>query len=240
MEPFSSCDRLIGMKKELIMGCHKTIKHLDDYFDGSLGQDLLNVVQNHVNKCPECHELFQEEKAFRLALFNMPAATPSREFSEIAFRNAAALHQKKLRSRAWYSMAGTLAAGLMVWLTTMFSGPIMPGSGITADITLALNETQNIKVLFDSPRVLQDATLTLVIPKELDLVDYPDTRELSWTADLKQGPNMLTLPVRAIEAGNIVLVTRVAHDNQSSTQSFHLAVRADSLVERRLDLLQTV
>lgn len=222
------------------MNCHETIKHLDDYFDGGLGHNLKDEVQSHVNKCAGCNELFQEEQAFRLALGDMPAPIPSREFKAGVFRNVAALHLRKSRARAWYAMAGTLAAGLLIWLTTTFSGPLMPGPSITPDITLALNETQNIQVLFESPRVLQEATLTLVIPKELALVDYPDTRELSWTADIKQGPNMLTLPVRAMAAGNTILITRVEHDNQSSTRTFHLAVHADSPVEGRLDLLQTV
>lgn len=222
------------------MDCKNTIEYLDDFYDGDLLPKLREDVNNHINGCRECSNLFQEEKNLRQALRNMPTPRPSREFSAIVFRNVAALHQKKSRGKTWLSIGTALAAGLLLWLTTTVTGPIAPPPGITPDITLAINETESIKVLFESPRMLQQATLTLTIPEQLDLVDYPGTRELSWTTDIKQGQNMLTLPVRAMEAGNIVLVTRVEHDNQSSTQAFHLAVHADPLVESRMDLLQTV
>lgn len=222
------------------MDCRNTIKHLDDFFDGNLEAGLQEDVARHTSECRQCADLYKEEKAFRQALGNMPPPLPSPEFKAIVFRNVAALQQKKSRRRTWLSMGTALAAGLMLWLSTTVTGPIMQTPGNTADMTLAVNETQNIEILFESPRMLQNASLTLTIPEELDLVDYPGTRELSWTANIKQGQNMLTLPVRAMEAGDIFLVTRVEHDNHSKTQTFHLAVQATPLIEGRLDLLQTV
>lgn len=89
--------------------------------------------------------------------------------------------------------------------------PTVPGEDLTAElaqplqqhlhqpqtqpVALILNQAVPINVVIDSDAEQLGATITVSLADNVMLDGYPDNRELTWQADLKQGKNLLTLPL---------------------------------------------
>ncbi len=60
----------------------------------------------------------------------------------------------------------------------------------------------------------------------MEVDGYVDRHELSWTDDLEQGVNQLTLPIRAIGEHGGQMVVRLSHPD--SEQIFVVQLKLDS------------
>jgi hypothetical protein len=65
--------------------------------------------------------------------------------------------------------------------------------------------------MFNASESLANASISVVLPESVEIVGRPDLHRLSWRADLKQGPNLLQLPLIAVGNGSGTLVIRLAY-----------------------------
>jgi len=68
--------------------------------------------------------------------------------------------------------------------------------------------------------------LSLALPENVELVGYGDRRELSWQTDLREGGNLLQLPLVLRGTAKDDLVARLSHDG--STKMFRVKFEIDN------------
>src|SRR5262245_7471547 len=174
------------------MQCSEFIFQLDDYLDGRVdGRPL----QEHLAGCARCQRLHQhavavQETLRKLSPPEMHPAFADRAIARATRANPAGAHRTR---RAVVGMA--LAASLVLGVTlgaflTMRDTPVQ-------QVALTVERPEMVRMVFSSARPLRAATLNLALPENVEVVGYAGQRELSWQTDLREGQNLLQLPLIA-------------------------------------------
>jgi hypothetical protein len=154
-------------------------------------------------------------------------------FTDRALSRAASINAERRHRASFYKGFGSaLAAGLMLWLVVGLF-PLDDGQQSEQQIiSIALQETRELKLAFHSVKALENATISIHLPDHVQLVGYEDRRILEWQTNLTQGDNVLRLPLRALRAEGGELVARIKHAQQSKTIKIRLNVDQPGLTKR--------
>ncbi len=194
------------------MNCNQAQAQLDDYLDRNLSAIQQNALQQHLNSCIHCQQKFERAQKIQWALFDLPVPKPSPDFSRHAFNF---LHTARTRASHWFAAAGgALAATLALWLVFTPTAQQPPSSIETVQIRVAPNQVQTVNMVFHSATDIDQATLRIELPDNLQLAGAPQRRLIEWTTRLKKGGNRLSLPVIATDTRTARLMTRVSYNNQ--------------------------
>jgi len=206
------------------MECRDFTLQLDDYLDGRVDAVRQRSIQGHLERCPNCRSRHQHAVALQAALRTLPAPTPHPGFVDQALSRAtrAALSSAHPTWRAVIGMA--IAATLVLGVALGVFLAAQPSPVRTVALTLERPET--VRLIFNSAKPLQAATLSLALPENVELVGYGDRRELSWQTDLRKGGNLLRLPLVARGTAKDELVARLSHGGSSKT--FRLKFEVDN------------
>jgi len=202
------------------MECRDFTPQLDDCLDGQLDAAARRSIQEHLERCPDCRRLHQHAVALRAALRTLPAPTPRQGFVDQALSRAAGAVRTPRRGVLGMALAASLVLGVAVgvFLVTR-PAPVQT-------VALTLERPKTVRVVFNSAKPLQAATLSLALPENVELVGYGDRRELSWQTDLREGGNLLQLPLVARGTAKDELVARLSHGGTSKT--FRLKFEVDN------------
>ena len=202
------------------MECHNLALQLDDYLDGRLDAVAQHSIQEHLELCPNCRRRHQHAVALQAALRTLPAPTPRQGFVDQALSRAAGAVRTPRRGVLGMALAASLVLGVAVgvFLVTR-PAPVQT-------VALTLERPKTVRVVFNSAKPLQAATLSLALPENVELVGYGDRRELSWQTDLREGGNLLQLPLVARGTAKDELVARLSHGGTSKT--FRLKFEVDN------------
>jgi hypothetical protein len=173
--------------------------------------------------------------------------------------------EEHLRHRRYGFVAGfgsALAAGFALWLVVgvlpqtpesvspsqLAVQQTVPGQQQVAqhqdqapgipELTIALHESRDVTLAFNSVKVLNGATISIELPENVAIVGYPGRRTLEWQTDLDAGKNILRLPVVATgiagaDMKNSQLVARVKHGDKVTTYRINLNVGAPKVSEQK-------
>ena len=206
------------------MECRDFALQLDDLLDGGLDAARQKSVQEHLGSCPDCRRRHEHAVAVREAVFKLspPALHPG--FTDQALSRATRAAVGRARPR-WYpvlgmALAATLVLGVAVgvFLTTR-AEPVQR-------VALTIDRPETVRLMFNSAKPLKAATLSLVLPENVELVGYGDRRELSWQTDLRKGGNLMQLPLIVRGATKEELVASLSHGGSSKT--FRLKIEVDN------------
>jgi len=223
------------------MDCSKFQSHIDEFLDGDgdLPYDQQKSMLEHQAQCSTCKARMMEAQRIQKLLHDLPVPEPRAGFHDRVLAVATERSRDK-RSRSFTSgFASAIAAGLMIWIvvglfngekTTNVSNPI-PG------VNIALNDTRNVKVTFSSQRALKDATISLIIPENVELAGYPGQHELKWKTNLSPGSNYLRLPILAVKAIDGQLIVKIEHQNKTKTLRLNLRITQPGLTQIPTELL---
>ena len=84
-------------------------------------------------------------------------------------------------------------------------------------VALAVERPETVRMVFNSAKPMQAATLSLALPENVEIVGYGHRRELSWQTDLREGQNLLQLPLIARGAVKDELVAQLSHGTSTKT-----------------------
>lgn len=197
------------------MNCRDFTMHLDDWLDGRLDAGWQRSIQEHLGQCPACRRRHEHAVRVQAAVRELAPPAPHSGFVDQAIARAARMSVPGSRSR-WRALVGmSLAASLVLGVAVgaflvVWSAPVQT-------VALRVERPENVRVMFNSAMPLQAATLHLALPENLELVGYRDQRELSWQTDLREGGNLLQLPVIARGAVKDELVARLSHGGSTKT-----------------------
>jgi putative zinc finger protein len=206
------------------MECRDFTMQLDDWLDGRLDALQRKSVQEHLELCPDCRHRHEHAVAVQKAVRSLTPPAPLPGFMDQALSRATRPSVGSGRP-TWRPVLGmALAASLVlgvalgVFLTTR-PEPVQT-------VTLALDRPETVRLMFNSAKPLKAATLSLALPENVELVGYGDRRELSWQTDLREGGNLLQLPLIVRGAAKDDLVARLSHDG--STKMFRVKFEIDN------------
>lgn len=147
-------------------------------------------------------------------------------FYDEALLRAAQEGARRTRNRWLVTGFGSaIAAGIAIWF---LSGVFMTSPTLTAPdadipgVTIALEQTNTVNLVFASASRLDSATLTVILPEGIELAGFPGQREISWETSLNEGKNLLPLKLIALTPAGGELYARLVHNNRD--REFRLRV----------------
>ncbi|VAW57028.1 hypothetical protein MNBD_GAMMA07-1466 [hydrothermal vent metagenome] len=205
------------------MNCTNIQARLDDYIDNGILLNERTVIELHINNCMTCKQHFDEIKSIRNALKALPIPEVSADFESRMFAHVRKHQaQKNTDGRFISGFATAIAASVFFWIagSALFEPqPLNPQNVIT----VAMNESRPVRLLFDAPDNIQQVTLSIELPANIELKGYPGSSKLSWNTRLKKGQNVLSLPINAIQAGKGELVAHLRYGDKQ--KSYRLMIK---------------
>jgi hypothetical protein len=232
------------------MNCNHTQQNFDEYLDGMLNAEQLAAVESHIESCSGCSAAFEQLRAMRVALRQMPVEPARSGFAQAAMQQARQAHvadsppipqpaaKREPFFRHWFAagFGGAFAAGLALWAVFTVIGPFQPASDMPM-FNIAVQQTRNVSLAINVPEDMEDVTLSVELPKNFEISGYRGKQQLAWQTRLKKGRNTLTLPVVALKPGQGQLIARVARDQKSKLLRVNLqAMSADKTSQLVVDL----
>jgi hypothetical protein len=197
------------MNNGCLMDCKGINQRLDDYLDGLVKPEEIAAIESHASACPTCRTLLVRERRIRRALRELPAPEPTGAFLERALAQAVARDQPQ---RHWRLPGLALAASVMLIfaINLLLKHDTIPVRDIPG-LAIALNQTQEVRLVFESEHAMDNARFTIQLPEGIELSGHPGQREITWDGSLAQGTNLLVLPVEARSGHGGELVAYVSH-----------------------------
>ena len=202
------------------MECQDFAEQLDDLLDGGLDALQRKAIQEHLESCADCRRQHEHAVAVLQAVRKLspPALHPG--FIDQALSRATRIAEARPRWRPKLGMA--LAASLVLGVAL---GVFFATQPTVQTVALTIDRPETVRLMFNSAKPLKAATLSLALPENVELVGYGNRRELSWQTDLREGGNLMQLPLVVRGATKDDLVARLSHDGSSKT--FRLRIEVD-------------
>jgi len=202
------------------MDCRLFALQMDDWLDGRLDAAERQSMQGHADSCSSCRRDYRRADELRSELRRLPAPALRAGFAEQALARAAAAPRRR-EAVLGMALAASLVLGLGV-AAILFA--VRPDPVQT--LVLTAQQPESVRLMFNAAKALPDATLSLTLPENVEIVGYGDRRELSWTTDLREGGNLLRLPLVVRGATGGELVARVSSGASSRTFRLKIEVRS--------------
>jgi len=203
------------------MECRDFAQQLDDLLDGGLDAARQKSVHEHLGRCPECRRRYEHAVAVRQAVHELSPPAPHPGFIDQALARATRIGEARPGWRPKLGMA--LAASLVLGVAL---GVFFATQPTVQTVALTIDRPETVRLMFNSAKPLKAATLSLALPENVELVGYGNRRELSWQTDLREGGNLMQLPLVVRGATKDDLVASLSHDGSSKT--FRLRIEVDN------------
>jgi len=221
------------------MNCTDIQALLDDYLDNELVADKQNAVELHINNCVSCQQSLQEIQAIRQALRSLPVPDSSPDFEARVFAEVRKHHTGHFGNRFTMGFASATAAALALWFASTIFSPQLDENQLQI-IKVAMNQTLTVRLMFEAPADLDQVTLSVGLPKNIELEGYAGQKQLVWQTSLKKGENILALPVTAIGGGQGELVAKLSYGDQLKQFRIVLKTANDGALNYQIHQLKSV
>ncbi len=207
------------------MQCELILKRLDHYLDGDLPKGERDDIDLHLESCSNCHAEYKYAQHVIQQCKNQPPIEPRAGYEQRMLHFLAQQPEKpRYIIPAWFAagFSTAVAALLVVWF--MVFDLADPGQDSMPIITVELPAMQSRKVdlVFNSPRSIQQASMSIELPDGTEIVGYPNQRKLEWQTALKQGSNRLSLPIIIKHNQGGTLLAKISHGGQTRTFTLNL------------------
>src|SRR5881396_3747729 len=205
------------------MECSDFALRLDDLLDGRLHALGRKSIEEHLGRCPDCRQRYEHAMAVLEAVRRLapPAMHPGfiDQALSRATRPAAGAARPKWRPVLGMALAASLVLG--VALGVFFATRPDPVHAVA----LTIDRPETVRLMFNSAKPLQAATLSLALPENVELVGYGNRRELAWQTNLLEGGNLLQLALVAHGTVKGELVAGLSHGGSSKTFRLKIEIK---------------
>ncbi|MBW0148329.1 anti-sigma factor family protein [Marinobacter arenosus] len=208
------------------MNCIEFRKEVDALAAGEVTSATEAAMRGHAKSCDACAVALATATYIAQQVAADRAPEPDDDFEARILGRAMATDDSPARRR-WTTpvWSGAVAAALVVgvFLGAQFTQPRQPGMELagtteTAAIKPAAESAQKtVRLAFTSTEALEDVTLTLELPPNMELTPFPGRHRVSWKVDLKPGDNLLALPVNILFPGEGTLVAHLGEGTKRKT-----------------------
>ncbi|VAW97860.1 hypothetical protein MNBD_GAMMA22-372 [hydrothermal vent metagenome] len=215
-----------------MMKCDELQQRLDDYLDAELDAILVPMLEQHATSCESCSNLVNNAKLVKSGLKQLADknSSMSDDFITKAFENVRQQYPEKASEPAVSkigvktSFVTAVAAGFALWavLTTFIlpdinSNNTVDVARINNTLNLIIDKTRVVRLAIDTPDEFDKVTLSVELPKHVELKGHKNKRKLSWDAKLAKGSNILRIPLKAISFGQGEFIARITHNGKVKT-----------------------
>ncbi|MBT8068246.1 MAG: zf-HC2 domain-containing protein [Gammaproteobacteria bacterium] len=209
------------------MSCEFDKDRLRALAHGSIAGEERESVLAHVDRCEDCRAALRGAEALA-ELAARDTGTPPAGLFEAVVEKAVSQPARAPRDNRFWMGAGFGAIAASLLAVALFFGwtdNFEPTASVP-EFVVSLEEPRQMNLAFETDRVLDGATITIVLSGSVEIDGYGARRELSWTEDLAAGVNRLSLPVIAngFEGGQMVV--RLEHPQ--SEQVFVVRLQVES------------
>ena len=213
------------------MNCESVAERIKALAEGSLDRDERVECMTHVRSCQECADALRGVRAMLVVRDQATVPGSERVFNRIMSKSAYEPEVQASRRGFWMGtgFGGAIAASL---LAVAFALGLLGGHGLeeqqpqAAEFYVSLQEVRPMNIAIEADRPLVGAEISILLSGDVEIDGFGEQHQLTWTDDLEQGVNQLTLPVRAIGLGGGQMVVRLHHPD--SEQIFVVQLRVDS------------
>jgi hypothetical protein len=193
------------------MKCEKTQSLLNDYIDDTLSVLHAEVVNNHCHTCANCARQLESLRLQKEALKSLPVPPASDGFEKRVFatavqdtRAAQNIHNKQGR---FYKFAtAAMISTLVLWLG-LFNDTKTGNDDL--ELVSVGEEIRIIKVAIDSEHALDAVNMRVELSDNLELKGFGNKKQIHWTTHLREGVNVISLPIVGIAQGEGDITTRI-------------------------------
>ncbi len=219
------------------MKCTEASQQLDDYLDGTLSSVEVVRVRQHLEACRGCAADLRELSALRSELARLPAPAPVPENLERLLAravSASSAPERVLYRQPMWPRVGLATAAVLLLAVGFGLGVKIAGNKPLAggpQVMLAAQPIQlgpaaeRVGLMFRTADALHDASISVWLPEDVQIVGRPHVRHLSWHTDLKPGPNLLELPLQATGSHSGMLVVRLSQGSLEKTLEIPIVIR---------------
>lgn len=225
-----------------MMNCTDINTQLESYIQGELSDQEQQAMSEHIAGCASCQQQLDETKMMYQLLKQLPVEPALTGFEERVFDSVRREYPQHQKHGFKTGFATAIAASLTVWFASTVFIPTAEIETQTEsqEISLALNNQQTVRLLFDAAADLEQVRLSIDLPANVELSGYPGQRALSWQTSLKKGQNVLALPVMAIENGQGELVAQLDYGDKQKTFRLVLKTTKDGVMNYQLEAVKSV
>lgn len=216
------------------MECKEASQLIEARLDGERIDEVR--LQRHLSSCARCSRRARQADGLSRALRSLSLEGPTAGFADRALAVATGETPRRRHTTWWLSaVAASLVVGLALGIL-LGTGQLGPGGSASAmsHVRLTAGEgAQPVNLVFNAPHDLKGVQLTLQVDGDVEIDGFGHQRTLTWTTDLAQGRNLLTLPVRPGRVGHAELIARLDHEGLRRTFRVRVDVAPDG--SARLD-----
>jgi len=199
------------------MTCNRIQPDLDALLDGELDAAASRALEQHAASCRDCSTALDRARALKTALRALPMPEPRAELFAAALSRAKEAASATLpsarRRHVLAGLGGVLAAGIAALAMFLLWQP--RSGGDLSVVTLSVNESRTVHLVFAAESALDDVALTVELPPGVEVRGHEGKRTLAFHTRLAAGNNVLALPLVAVGAGGGSLVAELrAGDDQ--------------------------
>ena len=232
------------------MNCENIKLAVHDYHHDTLSamnnesaSDINNSIHNHLSECDSCQTFYEQHKTIQKQLFSIPRPKAAHSLKQRIVADRAYQQLKKRRQKTVYlSMAASICLSVLTILlinvgnqsgnleqaALLANAPLQ--SNTQSSISTLKNKPSQVNFLVHSEQIIDNVTFTLSVPPQMVLYGYNGQKTLSWNGKLKQGKNLLTVPVMALSEQTSVLVMKIRHKNAIKEYRVAVNVRQDRVM----------
>ncbi len=204
-----------------MMNCQQILTMIDDYLDGYLDKNQHVEFDRHVLECKSCQRELSQAQHILDEIKSIPVPAMSPGFTQRAIKNAVQAQDRPQRRGFVMGFGSAIAAGLVLALVV---GGLLPTAQVPTpsapqvashtpdsivEISLSVEKVQMVNLVFDSTQAVAGAELSISLPEHVELSGYPGQQVLAWSTDLKQGRNVLSLPIKGLFNASGELVANI-------------------------------
>ncbi|MCW8956615.1 MAG: zf-HC2 domain-containing protein [Gammaproteobacteria bacterium] len=208
------------------MKCNDIKTEVDEYLDDQLSSKELALINEHIKTCDSCQQFYSEAKHVKQMLNNLPMEEPAPGFEQRLFAAVNRQYPQPAQHHFKAGFATAVAASLAIWFAVSV---FVPGNTEQAldVVSIGLQESRDLKLVFTSVDDIQQASMQIELPDNIELLGYPGQKMLAWKTKLDKGQNVLTLPVQALGKVEGELVARVDYGDKQKTYRLLLKTAND-------------
>ncbi|OBS10193.1 anti-sigma factor family protein [Acidihalobacter prosperus] len=191
------------------MNCPVYRRRFDRYLDGTISADDRRELDEHLAYCPACREQLSWERRVWSDLRKLSVPPMRAGFADRAI--ARAVRQPSVRKPIRQRMVGlAVAASLLAGIAIGIGVQRQAQEGGAPTVQLAQGK-DTIRLVFNASKPVQGVRFTVILPAGVEVAGHPGQREIVWHGQLKQGRNLLSLPLVAERSGRGVLRAEVQY-----------------------------
>lgn len=198
------------------MKCNDIEKRVDEYLDQQMPGNEQQLIDDHISQCDSCKQFYADARRVKQMLNDLPVEQPAPGFEQRLFAAVKRQYPKPAQHHFKAGFATAVAASLAIWFA---ASVFVPDTGQpTLDVvSIGLAETRDLKLVFTSVEDIQQASMQIELPDNIELLGYPGQKMLAWKTRLDKGQNVLTLPVQALGKVQGELVATVDYGDKQKT-----------------------